>query len=425
MSSTERVRRFRERLRARLGDEKYKELTSEQQREYRAKLRQGKLAQLEERDKDSVAKITEQLQDLVIDTWDEFKSEPIKIETKKTEIKNVIANIKSFKNCDELIEAIQEAEAKNGRKIKNSTIRANVKIISLIYRRFKKEKTFPCSSKAFEIFRDTDKIINFIEKEWTKPATRIAKYTALAGIMRSMSGWEVEQKVYSQLGSRLQSSNQEAREEQKLTKKQKENILPWNEIVAKGKGIKDLFEKAIYSMYTLIPPRRVATYYDLTLRPVGYEPPKNFSYAKDEGQNVLLVDKKWKPQTMILQRFKTAVKLGEYETKVPENLAKILQAYIKDEVEDGGMEMGSVIFPKLNGKRYSKGGYTQLATGIFKKYLNRNIGTTFLRISFASNIINHRPAYNIREKKAFAWQLGHTESQLQLYGKLDLVDEDF
>lgn len=425
-SSTERVRRYRQRKKAELGDRKYKEMNRKHQREYRETLKQTKLERLAEQDRKSIETITEQLQDLIIDTWQEFKSNPILLRQQKQDIREKIADIRAFSNCDQLVDMIIEVERRNGREIKNSTIRTNIRIIDLIYRRMGLGRTFPCNSKSFEPFQDADRVIDFIKnhRAWKSPSTKISKLTALAGILRSMDGYEEAQLKYSELAGQMQTTNQQEREEQKLNPKQSANILPWPTIVAGLDTIDDLFDRAIYGMYTLIPPRRVSTFHDLKIQSLNYKMPTDFSYARDEGQNVLFLDRKLMPVKMILQRYKTAKKLGDYEAKVPPKLARVLHEYIKDEFSNGDMSLGDYLFPKLQSfDKYSKGGFQSLVASIFKKYLRRNIGSTFLRISFASHIINQTPQPSVRELKVIARKLGHTASQMRLYSKTSLYDQ--
>ena len=127
---------------------------------------------------------------------------------------------------------------------------------------------------------------------------------------------------------------------QEMTPRQKENYLPWPEIMAIYDKLKahalpllkipvdkitsDVFEilqnYVLLSCYVLIPPRRVKDFAVFKIR--------NFDTGDDSKDNYMSIEKKKKP-FFVFNTYKNAGRLGAQKVPIPPELKKIIEAWIK------------------------------------------------------------------------------------------------
>jgi integrase len=119
---------------------------------------------------------------------------------------------------------------------------------------------------------------------------------------------------------------------QELSESQKENFIPWTEVLEKYKVLEDevqpLFKSKtlsssqqqklqlyiLLSLYTKIPPRRSLDYTDMKIRNINKETDNYISFGA-------------KPY-LVFNNYKNAKRLGSQKVDIPKELASILKKYI-------------------------------------------------------------------------------------------------
>ena len=410
LTSTERVRAYRQRQRALQGETKYKQEQAKIKRDQRQTTRKLKLEQLNIQEQKALDKMMDMFRDIALETFSS-KREGLTIQEIKQEVKQKLIGINNFSNCEELINGIA-AVSKD--RAKRSTIEQNINKIDLLYRRMF-DKPFDCTSQSMEFLNDTTRVLTFIQehKRWKSAETKAGMINAVTSILRRLPEHQISYEIYSKVNTETRKQLDEIREENLLSPEQQELLLPWGEILGKLASIKEdknndgwMFERAIYAMFTLLPPRRSGSILDCSLS----------QDMEATGGNLLIVDKKMKPTHIILNRYKTHKKYGRYQSVLPPRLSTILKAYIADE----DMELGDIVFPKRNSKAYSGSAFSTIVSNIFLKYSGKRLGTTLLRISFASDVFSVQRSVAALKKIALA--LGHSVSQMSLYNKFGIND---
>ena len=245
-----------------------------------------------------------------------------KIEKILIEAPELVKLIKGHKNCDDLIKQInkREKEVKKNNPKANTpsekTVKANIGKVKNIYKQFTKKKDFDC--KDFSWVRDTDKLIKFFEDNpnWTTDKSENSNRTALASVLRGLDGYQKEYKIISDLSSDI-ANNKIAKQigENKLSKKQLKNYLPWDQLVEKTQAaIKrkqtPLKDKALMALYTLRPPRRNDYSEMKVIRTKSNKVTAKTIANLDKKFNYMILDKSDKPKELRFSRYKTEKKYG-------------------------------------------------------------------------------------------------------------------
>ena len=408
-TSTERVKAFRARQRLQLGNIEYKRQQTLAKQEERAAKRKIKLDKLSANEKTALDKMIDMFRDVALETFQE-KRQGLTIKEIAPRVQQKLIALNNASNCDELVAAISVAS--EGRA-KPASIKQSVDKIGLLYRRMF-DKPFDCRRESMVFLDDTKRVLDFIagHARWKSAETKAGMVNAITSILRRLPEHAASYDIYREINTATRLRLNEQREENLLSDEQKALILPFAEIKSKLADIDNKtddgkFERALYGLFTLIPPRRSGTYYDLRID------------DRDRFGNYFIVDNEtnMRPITLVLNRYKTAKKYGEYRVDLPARLQSILQEYFLNE----GFKIGSSAFPTKKGTQYTAGSFSSLVSRTFKKYTGRKLGSTPLRISFASSVFEKQRS--VAELKRIAAALGHSVPQMQLYNKIDLNDE--
>ena len=407
-------REFRARKKLALGEEKYLEQESKARLK---RLHKAKNKQKANHIDSKIEGLSESLKKLVVSnnkfTTDLLKKPPandieLSIQARKIE-KKKLQNI-AVKNCEDLAKRI--VLLTKG-EVKAFSVEQYMSKISFTWKAMHKDQgEFDC--KDFSPFLEYEETHSFLRKfRENNPINTLGKdLGALAGILKYLGHrYNEAQKYYSKEATKINREYEEKRGNNAWTPEQlrKLNGLDYTKFVAAGRKIKNPYERAVYSMFSEMPPRRLDVYSLLYIKPVS------FDEDKKNGINYIHVDKKDKPLRIYLNNYKTHKHYGRftiYLDKYPK-LQKVLTKYIKS---DDNLHYDRVLFAKQDASLYARGSFKNEINRIFQKYSKSEITGQLLRNLFASHHGNKKISFN--EKNAIANSIGHSFEQFAKYMKL-------
>lgn len=208
-------------------------------------------------------------------------------------------------------------------------------------------------------------------------------------------------KIFNSLTKEVEDS-----EDNNVTKK---NSMSWSTILKKYEFIKTKsyasLDHVTLAMYTLLPPRRQNDYWKLLVEPDD---------SKDStGYLDLSADKPY----ICVTEYKTASVFKEWKKDLPEELVQILKKYLKDRSSD-------YLFCKQDGNPYtSLYSFTSANNQIIKRVLgSANVSVNTLRHSAAS-FVNMNPTMLRKDKKQYAYDMGHSFYMQGLYVEVDSIQK--
>jgi len=262
------------------------------------------------------------------------------------------------------------------------------------------DDSFTCDEKSFAVFKDTKKVLSFINENWPVANTRQGYIQALSGILKYIVDFNDVYQVYSQASIDGRKKLTREGNELKLSAKERKLWLPWTTL-QKASDSKKLNsrDKAIVALFTLIPPRR------LTLI-------KWLVYGTGTNEEFNYLD--MKNNKIILNNYKTNTTYGQYIIKLSTKLKQILAKYIKDYK----IQFGKPVFPTSKGAFYSNYVSTVLSK-TFNKAVGKPITAQILRHSYVAYRMKDRNL-NLNDMEDIAVSLGHSSNMLQKYNRLDV-----
>jgi hypothetical protein len=277
-----------------------------------------------------------------------------------------------------------------GKSIKRETVKQNLTRVFNIYKYMNGSELVIFN---FDWLKDKNDVIKFITARYNTLKSQNNQITAIASILETMPKYANLYKSYFKLGVDNNKKIKDERGDNLLNDKDKVNIPLWSDILAILPKITDKRDKAIISIYVLIPPRRL----DYRLLKLGIENNNEFNYYKNEH--------------LIFNKYKTAKFFKQQIFQIPNSLKKILDDYI----ESANLEEGDFIFGRSGIKPYLNFG--QHITKIFKKY-NLKISVNSLRHSFISDFL--KIPRSVNEKKRIADRMAHSINEQAFYFKFGL-----
>lgn len=292
------------------------------------------------------------------------------------------------KQVKDLSEAVFTCKCKSIKNYKLKTHTALMKKIEYLGKKIDPNWTF-------ELFKNTERVLKFIDSNWSNKNTKQAYLQALAGITRYIEGFESAYKIYSETS--IKNRKQLTHEQNKLEKSKKEGELwvDWSELeVASENKALNSKERAMIALYTLIPPRRLSLIKYL-VRGSGTDMKYNYL----DGNKI------------VLNNYKTCTKYGTYTIELPERLQKIMSEYITEY----NIKIGDIVFPNSKGKVYSNYISTVLSK-TFQKSVGKPITQQILRHSYVSHRM--KQPLNLNDKISIARELGHSISMFERYNRI-------
>lgn len=327
-----------------------------------------------------------------------------------------VEKVEKKKNSETLQDIIDYIlKVKNDRQdrgIKLTTLNGHVDTLKRLYKNVYGKNTY--DQEDFLWLKDHKEIVNYINaKDWTK-STKNKHFIVLASISREFKPLEKAYKVYGKLNEKLQNELQLKRNQNKLDKEGEDKNLgvtiPYNELRKMGGRIVDANDRAIWSLYVLIPPRRAKDY---RLMKLLHKNDYNKNLSKD--YNYAIHGDTLSPTQFIFNVYKNDKFMGLQKIKIP----KGIQFNLFNHIYNNKVKNGDFLFSK-NGKEYSQPAYTTMIGDVFEKYTKKRTGVNKLRSSYITNQDNSKRKLNMNKWKILAYKMAHSFQTQQGYIKFDL-----
>ena len=180
------------------------------------------------------------------------------------------------------------------------------------------------------------------------------------------------------------------------TERQKDKVIPWEEVIKTRDALPVSEGKLLLGLYTYINPVR-ADFFACRI----YE-----SDPKSESGNYIVLTEE-NPR-LVLNDYKTKKKYGTIQIPIPPALYELIQ-----ECRKAGICKNEYVFTNSIGQPYDRNQYSGYALRTLKRIFGRPVTLVALRHSYTSSVIDYnRP---IRELKAIATSMGHSVSAQKKY----------
>ena len=223
--------------------------------------------------------------------------------------------------------------------------------------------------------QDYDKIINIITSESESPNSVCTSITAVLNLLLNEStagnNDEVLVEKLVALRKHFKEEIDSQRSQNKLSPKEQESWIDWEDVYSEFKQLTDIREKVVLGLYVYQAPRRIQDYDEMY-------------YVKDENntdKNYYLIDT---DGYFIFNKYKTSGKYKKQKIKVTPDMQKLLNEYIsKYKIQYGHRLLGDL---DIRSTLYD----------IFGK----NVGVGILRKSFLTFLHKTNPTTAVMEKVA-------------------------
>jgi hypothetical protein len=249
------------------------------------------------------------------------------------------------------------------------------------------------------------------------PSTRGTQYGTLASVLSLFADKPSYKKVYRHWREKSSDERKAVSQQDphKMSEKQEENWITWDEVEKKKSGLKEdvlqlsslkklnegqydtMLQYAVLSLYCDIPPRRNQDYLDMYVvkkLPKEYSTDKNF-YDLQSKQ-------------FVFNKYKTAKTYGEQRIAVPESLQEALAAYFKFHPHRTQKEFKMLV--KYDGSDLNT---VNAITRILNRIFERNVGSSMLRHIYLSSRYNGTN----KEMDGVADAMAHSRSMQNAYIK--------
>lgn len=318
--------------------------------------------------------------------------------------------------CDTLLNKIfdkkKRALAKKGKTISLESFKKNTWAnLKKIYQRMNGEP-WDCIDTDW-LKKDADENIAFIKKIYPKENTFITYVSSFASVTGVLGvSFKKSYQKYSDVSSRDRRDKDVVDNDNIMTESEKEKMIPYKELknLYKHPDLTDR-ERALISIYTMIPPRRNQFSQFLTLKK-----------SEDElvdGLNYLIVDDKNNPQKIIMKKYKTFKQYGIFEFSLAKTnkLNEVLKKYITS----ADLKDGDLLFPNKKGSIQKN--ISAEITKAFLRASGKPITVNIIRHIFISKFLEKRRT--IEEKNNLARLMGHSRNVQESYMRNDApADED-
>ena len=414
-TAAQRAKKYREAKRAALGNDAYKASQAAKRKVRRAAVKALKPVKKSVIESEEYKKDLRETIGLLKKEIDKPKLPLPKVSILIKEKPN-IKKVRETENCEDLVEQLYIAKKEYLLKqnppktIKKSSVKAALNRVNLLYRyMFKKDSD--CSN--FNWLKDTDRVIKFIKTYpgWETANSRNGQLQAISGILIALDGFESYYNIYSKLSSKGRKAIDEAADENLLSERERKNILPWKTLKNVHKKKMPESDKALISLYTLLPPRRVEDMRLLTLT--------DKTKGLDDQFNYLRINKKKEPMELIYNRYKTDKRYGKLTIKLTQQ--KTLKKILKAHITANKVKIGKPVFPTKAGK-YRKD-FSSYVSKTFKTHSEKKVSVNLLRHSYITELLSNVP--NLKKRKEAAKLMSHSLQQQSYYQRVDLGSEDW
>ena len=424
-SAAERKRAQRARDRARLGDEEYKRIEAEKMRKYRASKRPPKPAQPAPAQPPPPQPPAPPAQ----------QPQPIKPSTK---------NQKKQKAPQQAQRAPQQVvkdyvplyKSPNATPISDNSISTYLSQFKKIYEHFnkkdvpdklKKELTKVLQLKNYDnkyvtkelkFINDTIKFVEELKLRYPNKNTMKSHLNSIVAIIGRIKEMNKEYQLLAPVNTALAKNYSDDRDENTVSIKDNQRIINFEpkNIKTMLNSISDIYQKAIFSVYALQPPRRLE---DFAAMKITTE--NDPQQLRNKKFNYIIIDDNNNPSQFVYNRFKTYKTIGQQVYDIKKDLADVLKQYIKTYK----LKENNFLFGKSTNvnERQSESNFSKKVSDTFNKIYKSSISISnrWIRISFATylNTLN----LTIKQREDYALKMAHNFKTNLQYGKI-MIDVD-
>jgi len=270
----------------------------------------------------------------------------------------------------------------------------------------------------FTFLKNIDKIKEKIASK--AKSTQLAYYTAICAGLGAVPSYKKLFKTYSDIAKPMWDAFNDHRQSHEKTEKQKESIVPKNEIVVVRDGL-EAEVNALKKVKTLSEPQYEKYLMYLLVSLYTYIPPRrNMDYAKmyvvkkegdDATKNYLVLSKK----QFVFNIYKTSGVYGKQVVDIPDTLMAVINTFLKR--HPNMKRIGTKLNPEAkllvrldNSHIHEINGITRLLNKAFGK----KIGASALRHIYLSD----KYGDSVEEKKKDAAAMAHSLSEQNEYIKV-------
>lgn len=377
LSNKELVKNYRARQRQALGETEYKRQQALKKKEYRAR-------------KKAAAQATAQA----------AQPEPVVV---------VETTPEPVDECDTLLNKIFQKKKtiveSQGKTINFDSYKRNTwKNLQKIYKK-KYGEPWDCRSPAW--IKKADEIIAFIKETYSSKNTQITYISSFASVTVALGkSYKKAYDKYSEISSKDRIAKDAIDNKNLSTPAETDKMISYKSLrnLYKSDNLTDR-QRALVSLYTRLPPRRVQLAQYLKL--------SNTDDDLDDGFNYLIVDKHNKPIKVVMTKYKTHKIYGDFELLLENKFH--LNSILKKYIETSNIKNGNLMFP--NHKGTINKNMSDEIKNAFRTASGKPLTVNIIRHIFVSEFLK-RPR-SIEEKKLIAQAMGHSKATQERYMRLD------
>jgi hypothetical protein len=428
-----RVRAYREKQKAKLGEEAYKEKMRTDRKSTRVSTKAKSDVKIvseggvvteptKKQTKEDVAQyVASILSDLDTKT---IYHKPSVIQMVRQKVKTYDASASGVKNCSDLINHLDTTNLVNQKYegVSKGSLKDYINNVRLVHEALTGKKNFDCSD--FEWAKDVDAVQTAIDNMNVKPSTKTKRFTSMLSILERLDGFAHVAKEYRKLQNSNQKVVDETRGQNLKTTRESKNWMDWKDIVDFNDPTWTDEDRLLHALYTCIPPRRLE--YGLLRLSRHRSVPE--SMKLDKKYNYIVTNKNDNPIAIILNRYKTDKKYKTYTIELLEKDQKPNFVYSKIRTLAKRLIVGEKIihndpiFPTRKGTLY--GNFGQRVSHVFASS-GKSISCDILRHSFITDFLS-KNTFNSLDDNALqlmSMSLGHSAQMFITYRKIDTATD--
>lgn len=413
-TAAERKRAQRQRDRLRLGDEEYKRIERDKMRAYRASKRPPKPPPPAQPQAQAVQQV-QQVQPPAQQNRKKTTKAPQQLQRAPLQVVKDYVPMYQKSNATPISDNSISTYLSQFKKVYQHFTKSNVptklkdeltKVLQL------KKYDNKYVTKELKFISDTIKFINELKLRYPNPNSYKSHLNSIVAIIGRIKEMNNIYQSLAPVNTGLAKSYSDDRDNNTVSVKDNKRIINFEpkNIKATLKSITDINQKAIFSVYTLQPPRRLEDFAAMKIT-TETDPQK----LRNKNNNYLIIDHNDNPSQFIYNKYKTYKTFGQQVIDINKDLADILKQYIKTyKLKENNYLFGLSTDPS---KRQSESNFSKLVSGIFTKLYKSSISITnkWVRVSFATylNTLN----LTIKQRKDYAYKMGHSLTTNMQYGK--------
>lgn len=317
-----------------------------------------------------------------------------------------------------LIEAIQEFKP----NIKMNSIMTYINNLKKVCRELNNNDKKDCYLGDLKWLDGFDAVIKSIDDEPLN--TRKNRLIAIVVALKATEGDKDLIDKYTEQMTKLAEQSDTRDKEQKLTDKQRDNWIPYEDLIKLTETLFDRIkeqrllqkEKLTRKEYTLFQDYiMLRTYLTFTWRN-DFASMKVISTEKDDdGKDNFLLLKNGTPEKFILNQYKTDKRYGKKSVSIPSKLSKVIKKFLKFNKSGYFLTLQDGI------RAMTPNGITKAFNRLFQNELGKTISTSLLRHIIISHFREGSKTIEQEEKerKDIQDRFMHSKDQNDRYRKID------